>query len=277
MENVEPLLPTVSVQPKITVEIEAPSNLPEGYEFDAKLNGSTFKVVVPKGGVVKGQRFHVPVTLQNTSKPSEGQVSKKPVGKWRDGLCDCFSLGCFHPVCCLAYWCTPILMGQVLGRSGLDWLGSPTTAANAATTCKKTTLIAVISFVLTTWYFVYQFQYVGLLMDYIANLNANLNANSNESPYYPPPQPTDPTPPMLKAATFMACIYIMVVVIRLRYNLREQHAIPERNCIGCEDCCVAYWCGCCTISQMARHTADYSEERAYCCTDNGLDPVLEKA
>ena len=37
------------------VEVTAPSDLPEGFVFDAVANGQTFSVTVPAGGVSRGQ------------------------------------------------------------------------------------------------------------------------------------------------------------------------------------------------------------------------------
>ena len=44
------------------VQVIAPATLEAGYTFDAMYEGVTFTVVVPDGGVSKGQRFIVPFT-----------------------------------------------------------------------------------------------------------------------------------------------------------------------------------------------------------------------
>ena len=67
-------------------------------------------------------------------------------------------------------------------------------------------------------------------------------------------------------------ILFIVLLARTRYRIRSRYAIPERNCSGCEDCCCALWCTCCTVSQMARHTADYENYAALCCSETGLSP-----
>jgi hypothetical protein len=33
-----------------------------------------------------------------------------------------------------------------------------------------------------------------------------------------------------------------------------------------------YWCNCCTVAQMARHTGDYEAHGARCCSETGLPP-----
>ena len=74
---------------------------------------------------------------------------------------------------------------------------------------------------------------------------------------------------VLNPASF---ILFIVLLARTRYRIRSRYAIPERNCSGCEDCCCALWCTCCTVSQMARHTADYENYAALCCSETGLSP-----
>ena len=69
---------------------------------------------------------------------------------------------------------------------------------------------------------------------------------------------------------FVVGVYFFVLVVRTRYHIRQTYRIPEQCCAGCEDCCCAYWCGFCTVSQMARHTADYRTYQAYYCSETGL-------
>lgn len=69
---------------------------------------------------------------------------------------------------------------------------------------------------------------------------------------------------------FLYGIYLLFLVMRTRAHIRKTYNIPEQNCGGMEDCCTAYWCGCCSVAQMARHTADYKTYAATCCTETGL-------
>jgi Cys-rich protein (TIGR01571 family) len=65
-------------------------------------------------------------------------------------------------------------------------------------------------------------------------------------------------------------IFAIYLIAITRYRIRSRYGIPEQNCRGCEDCCCALWCYCCTVSQMARHTADYDNYAAKCCSETGL-------
>ena len=63
-----------------------------------------------------------------------------------------------------------------------------------------------------------------------------------------------------------------ILVARTRKHIRAKYSIPEEYCKGSEDCCASCWCYCCAVSQMARHTADYENYAATCCSETGLSP-----
>ena len=67
-------------------------------------------------------------------------------------------------------------------------------------------------------------------------------------------------------------ILFLVLLCKTRRHIREKYQIPEQQCHGCEDCCCTYWCSCCTVAQMARHTGDYKEHGARLCSETGLGP-----
>jgi Cys-rich protein (TIGR01571 family) len=70
---------------------------------------------------------------------------------------------------------------------------------------------------------------------------------------------------------FTLMIFILVVHTQTRNRIRRAYSIGNNmSCLG--DCCCAFWCGMCSICQMARHTANYhNTHRARCCTPTGLD------
>lgn len=63
----------------------------------------------------------------------------------------------------------------------------------------------------------------------------------------------------------------VIVLARLRQAVRKRHGIAGYTPFGfLEDLFCAFYCGCCTVSQLARQTADYKQERSYCCSSTGL-------
>ena len=76
------------------------------------------------------------------------------------------------------------------------------------------------------------------------------------------------------------CLWVISFVAAigyLRYVIRHKYDIPAQ-CCTCDqdgvvdDCCCAFWCGCCATAQMARH--EYLEVetgivRYDCCSATG--------
>jgi hypothetical protein len=138
--------------PPTNVQVIAPATLSGGYAFDATYDGITFKVVVPEGGVTRGQRFIVPFVpsapayssddgyeyddedgrrriRRGRRRRSRGGTGRDdgqeaiPRGIWRDGLCDCFRHGPFHPHFILSLFFRPLLLGQLLTRMRMTYVG----------------------------------------------------------------------------------------------------------------------------------------------------------
>ena len=105
---------TVSGVPQI--EVEAPSDLPEGYQFRVTIPGTTrtWTVTVPPGGVERGQKWTVPLIEKqqpdaqqqqqqqlpysnNNTASQPAPVVHIPVGHWRDSLLGFFNYGLCHP------------------------------------------------------------------------------------------------------------------------------------------------------------------------------------
>jgi Cys-rich protein (TIGR01571 family) len=213
------------------VEITAPMTLAAGYQLDIELDGVNYKCQVPTGGVEAGQKFNVKAfDLESTA--------ALPMDRWRDDLCDCCRFGCCHPVICLGFWCNPVLLAQVMTRLKLNWNGE---AGNKGNTFKV--IVGVwIAFILVRWA-------LGLGINYG-------NAQILQTVIF-----------YLDIAFF---IFIIVLAVRTRSYLRARSNIPERNCAGCEDCCCVFWCSCCTLTQMARHTYDFDKYQAVCCNSTGI-------
>ena len=217
-----------------TVDVLAPSDLPAGFEFyvdDPATPHVSLLVQVPAGGVLATQRFAA-IVVREVNRGSHNI----PHGKWRDGLCDCWNLGCCHPQWCLTFWCSPCALGQVLTRLKLNLCSSPKQAVGVGWTAFK---------------ILFAIQVVYLVV--IPLVNALIGYSIVNEVVVP--------------AMF---IFMIIVTFYLRRYVRNKYQIPEKTCRGCEDFCCALWCQSCTICQLARHTADYHNYKAGCCTEDGL-------
>lgn len=231
--------------------MEAPATLPEGYTFDAQFNGQTFSVKVPVGGVKEGQKFIVPFpAVTDGSSASAILHSSGPVGYWKDGLCDCCRFGC-NSVCWNAWCCQLILLGQIMTRLKLTWLANDGTTAQTTRTFR---IMLIITIGWISWSVIQSLlqsgtspvnQYSELSNAYLYSLWAG------------------------QAARLIFMVFWVYVVSRTRYRIRQMYSIPGG---GCDDCCCSFWCPCCTISQMARHTAEYEKYAGQCCSETGLPP-----
>lgn len=254
------------------IQVVAPATLPEGYTFEADIGGRVIVVTVPVGGIEEGQTFTVPAKVLTATK-----TSQVPVGAWRDSLCNCCAYGCCHPQLCLTCWCAPCALGQVMQRMHLSWYGRETGPASASVTC-RTVAILFAAYLAC--------DYIFALFESILLPSENTSSSSSSSNAYDPyhtntnnPQGGD-VPPAFYVFYFLRgtmhfafWLYMLIAVTNTRRYIRNKYAIPEQSCHGMEDCCCAFWCQCCNIAQMARHTADYDTYSAKCCSDTGLPPT----
>jgi Cys-rich protein (TIGR01571 family) len=268
------------------VDVVAPCALGEGYTFDAVHEGQVFSVTVPKGGVKAGETFSVPFvphshdensdiyyaeavpiatevtplipTTTTTSSLSSSPAmtrtttyaittSSAPIGRWKDGICDCCAHGCCHPAYLNAICFRQILMGQVLTRMQMTWCGNPATSRGQYKQTFPTLLWLTISYWIV-WIFFHCDE---------ESHGGHRNCHGWRHG-------------VLGTVQLVWFVYTVVVMIKLRQAIRNRYKIPQTQCVGCEDCCCVVICSCCTMAQLARQTADYERQRAYCCTDTGL-------
>jgi len=217
----------------------------------------------PEGGVEKGQKFVAEVVSGSQTQHGEGHHI--PTGAWRDGICSFLAHGVCHPMCCLACWCNPLALGQVATRMKLDALGSPVLRESWWSAFKVLALIFVI--------------YIGLDQTFSILVDPYYQLELDENGDWVQADVEIPVWVIVMVALralirFLFFVYILFVMIRTRAHIRSRYGIPEQCCSGCEDCCCSFWLPCCTVTQMARHTADYDRYKASCCTDTGLPPQV---
>jgi Cys-rich protein (TIGR01571 family) len=197
----------------------------------------------PEGGVKEGQVFLSPI--EDTFKGPHLDI---PTGSWKDPLFACCRTGrcppC-HPHVLCACLCPQVLMAQVMTRLQLTWLGEPGPMISTRNTFNIVVTIIGCYFVYSTMLAIYSMPY-----------------DVNTVP---------PFVPVLKAlGSLLFSVWSFYSLCKTRENTRARYSIPEERCHGCEDCCCALFCTCCTVAQMARHTGDYENYPGTCCTSTGL-------
>jgi len=131
-------------------------------------------------------------------------------------------------------------MAQVMTRLNLTWLGEP--GPGKAT---KNTYHVILTLVIS--YIIY-------------SLALEIAAPASDSPLYE----------FLKElGNIIFTAYAVYALMKTRYFVRTKYSIPESRCIGCEDFCCAFFCSCCTVAQMARHTGEYEKYPAALCSETG--------
>lgn len=271
------------------VEVMAPVDLPEGYQFQVRTGHRTLDVQVPVGGVQAGQRFAAWVVMDGDITESLQQLvvqqsnyhHQNAALRWRDGFFECFKFGFFHPMCCLAFWCVPCVLGQVMTRAKLTLLGNPRTTSSSNHQQQPTFWTPFkFLFALTALYIFIRGAtqtVINYTVDDDDDDDQGNNDRTNSTQSGDDDDDDDSYPAWADAILFFRflifcafSIFTLVLMIKTRRHLRHKDHIPAENCGKMEDCCVSFWCPWCTVCHMARHTANYNQVEARCCTDTGL-------
>jgi Cys-rich protein (TIGR01571 family) len=157
----------------------------------------------------------------------------------------------------MACWCPSLALGQVMTRLGLDWTATPVRNSHQRTWSP----FKVMALFTAVYYVIYVF------------VNAIVNPYIMISPDGNPPNPPTWVSALMVVRSligFAFGIFVLVMMIRTRAYIRQKSAIREQYCSGCDDCCLSFWCGCCTVAQMDRHTTDFRQCQAACCSETGL-------
>mmetsp|Transcript_10522 Transcript_10522/g.15399 ORF Transcript_10522/g.15399 Transcript_10522/m.15399 type:complete len:167 (-) Transcript_10522:150-650(-) len=153
-----------------------------------------------------------------------------------------------------SFCCPQILMGQIMTRMKLDWLGHVTSDEDRKKTFRNVFTIVVVYFLLSSFFSVPEPTY--------AVINGEFIQTSPPASVY--------VVVVNNLLNLSFWVYFLVAMTRTRRYIRERYSIPEERCNGYEDVCCAMFCGCCTVAQMAQHTANYPKQRALCCSSDGL-------
>lgn len=230
-----------------------------------------------RGGAEDGQSFQVAIEGRSSEDVVHKAVSvaqprvSVPVGAWRDGMCDCFLVGCCHPAFWNA-WCFPaILVAQVMTRMKLDVLGRPSRQRPPSTFRVVLGIVVTFMFlVIVVKPILFDLTHTKFLMiDPEITVMVPKAGMEGWANFF------DIFFILLQISFSWFIVYLATVT---RAYVRNKYAIPNaccniictRNGCGVEDCCVSYWCMCCTAGQLARHTMDYHTYRGVCCSDTGV-------
>jgi PLAC8 family len=233
-------------------------------------------------------------------------------GQWKDRWFDCCRLGFCHVTIWNAFCCPQILAAQILTRLKLNWLGDPMHEGNphqrkapgktTQATFHHVLLMVILYWCLSTLTDPHHLPGPTSLIFY----EGILFNESNEQ------QQRDDNYILYNVINVLFGVYTFLLLTKLRYQTRRAHRIPPSNpwdiligyCTGgkisdiqdvntsyaddngacVDDCCMAVFCGCCSVAQMARQTAayhscscddelssmDHQYEHAVCCSINGL-------
>ena len=223
------------------VDVVAPADLPGGYHFEAEIEGQRFLATVPAGGVQQGETFTC------FMKELDSVAIDIPVGAWKDGLWSMCELGWCHPVLWNAIFCPLIALGQIQTRVDLDFLGRPKFGELPYTNR------FMVLMVIASWVGMNTALFGACNLKWSRGLELSVADGCAFA--------------LVNVAMFG---FIVFVTQSTRSSVREKFMIRERCCYDLEDVCCAALCLPCTVGQMQRHTANYDDYEAVCCSKTGL-------
>ena len=146
-----------------------------------------------------------------------------------------------------------VLLGQVMTRLKLTW-----SAQEGGNPAQTSSTFRIIAFLWITWLS------LRILPNYFTVASTDEYGELNMTGGF--------VILFLSLLGMAISIFFFIITCKTRRHIREKYQIPEQQCHGCEDCCCTYWCSCCTVAQMARHTGDYANHGARWCSETGLPP-----
>jgi len=224
-EKVDPEEPMVLATPvstvptSATVRVVAPATLVEGATFEAVVDGISFLVAAPEGGVEKGEAFQVPYPRIRQRKNVQGP-------RWRYDLfaCPCSCM------CFVAFLCPLLLHSQVMERMNFN-IGGCRRRVDYRSTA---TGFPICPTLVATYYGLYFLMFVFGALQY-------------DEAYF-----------IFYFLFYAWAVFCITAMVNARMSFRQTYNLPS-TCCGencCDDCCITYWCGPCSAIQMANHSAD---------------------
>jgi len=241
------------------VSVLAPADLPPGYELEVMVENRIYSVEVPPEGIKYGGTVLAPFSRRRFV----DLPSKATIGRWKDRLCDCCKYGCCTAVFCCTLFCPQILMAQIMTRMKLNWCGTSAPMEVTSTVFRLIILGMVLVSVLTICERLI-FPESSVISDTFSIDIYELTGTEEGSIvgdlfYYASSLPH-----------VVFGIYYFIVLAKIRSFVRKRYSIPNK--CPCQDHFCSLMCSWCVLSQMARHTADYSSTTSRFCSRTGLPP-----
>jgi len=191
----------------------------------------------PQGQYVQGQPPIVQGQPMMSGMPMQGQpmqvtivatpvvgmmpMNQQQMGRWSDGICDCFS---DFGNACLACFVAPIRFAYTADRAQIT---------------KFSVALALFGFF---WLLTIVFSLVSRFTAVPSNSNCP-NDDPNCGDY-------SVANPIYSWIIGVGSVDMLVIGMHYRRRLRYKYNIPGN---GCEDCLLHFFCKCCALSQEARH------------------------
>ena len=251
------------------VDVISPADLPGGYHFEAEIEGQRFLATVPPCGVQQGETFTC------VMRELDSVAIDIPVGYWKDGMTNACRHGCCHVSIWNAVFCPLskcqqclsevvvnarsthicfasliVALAQIGQRIQLDFLGRTEHPQSEHPYYSNRTMMCIV---ILFWLTVNCALIVGYCYKWEHDLEVSFADYS-----------------ALALINLAMIGFTIFVTQSTRYSLREKFMIREERCYDLEDVVCSSFCLPCVVCQMQRHTANYNEYKAVCCSKTGL-------
>ena len=164
-------------------------------------------------------------------------------------------------------------LAQVMVRMRLNCFGSPDGVAAVATTFRHLVGLSLSYYVIDRIFIfiISVFKSSGIDGDYMQYIVGSYPVAVTDT--YPDPVEAVICEYIQLVLHYLMWAFSIIIIIRTRQAVRAKYIISQQCC--CEDAACAIFCGCCTIMQMSRHTADYEKYEAPCCSETGIPSNID--
>jgi Cys-rich protein (TIGR01571 family) len=146
-----------------------------------------------------------------------------------------------------------VALSQIQHRVGFDFLGRPITKGGPSSISDHLANRTMMFIIISSWLLINLGIYTGYNWKWSRGLDLSV---------------ADISAILLVNVTMYG--FVVFVTQSTRSSLREKFLIREQRCHDLEDIVLSTTCLPCTVGQMVRHTANYDDYEAVCCSKTGL-------